>query len=57
MVPVLGCYAMRLPMLMLAESNTCMHQTATTTGHGCSSMALEAFLASRYHNWQWRRVL
>jgi hypothetical protein len=54
---VLGCYAMQLPALMLAEFNTCMHQTATTIGHGCSSMAFGVLLVSRYHNWPWRRVL
>lgn len=54
---MLGCYAMQLPALILAEFNTCMHQTATTTGHGCSSMAFGVLLVSRYHNWPWRRVL
>jgi hypothetical protein len=34
-----------------------MHQTATTTVHGCSSMVFEVPLVSRYHNWPWRRVL
>jgi hypothetical protein len=47
---VRGCSPMQVPVSKLEVSNMNMRQTGTTTGHGCSSMALGALSTIRCHN-------